>query len=370
MLTRRLRENVIVVIVAHYLLNAATIANDATSHTGTRPDAGPSCLGGSSRSREGVTGVDEPQVSVGIVAYNSAEFLPELLDSLLSQDVPPGALEVIVSDDASDDDTELVVARYRDRFACLEYHRNAVNLGITGNSNVVLDMCRGRFCIVMGADDTLRPNRISSGLDWFARHPRGILNSCGVEVFDHESGRILGQYHDVNFVQQRSIRKIASEPTQLPTSRFMFRRDRLDGLRYDPRTPVVSDWLFINEMLFLGDYGSTGQIGLRYRRHRDNATQSGVERAYLDDRLIALDIFLCNHPEMYGVCRRQRSRALANRGKRHLLTGDGKGAAKYAGYAIRESPLNPIAYGVAGLAISGPIGQTIARRYRRIKGSG
>jgi cellulose synthase/poly-beta-1,6-N-acetylglucosamine synthase-like glycosyltransferase len=52
----------------------------------------------------------DPLVSIVIPAYNYARFLPEAIDSVLSQDRP--RLELIVIDDGSTDDTPDVLATY------------------------------------------------------------------------------------------------------------------------------------------------------------------------------------------------------------------------------------------------------------------
>jgi len=48
-----------------------------------------------------------PSVSVVIPTFNCAQYLPNAIDSVLSQSVSP--TEVIVIDDGSKDDTESVV---------------------------------------------------------------------------------------------------------------------------------------------------------------------------------------------------------------------------------------------------------------------
>ena len=56
-----------------------------------------------------------PRVSVVVTAYNLARFLGRAIDSALAQDWPADALEVIVVDDGSTDDTPQVLAAYGER---------------------------------------------------------------------------------------------------------------------------------------------------------------------------------------------------------------------------------------------------------------
>ena len=284
-------------------------------------------------------------VSILIPTYNSACFIGELLDSIIIQEgISLNDIQVIVTDDASQDTTVKVVETYKDKIPHLVINKNKVNLGITKNCNTGLSLCTGKYCIAIGGDDVLMPDRIASQLAWFTQNPSGVLCSSGVEVFEHESGAILGRYIDNDFLLQRSKNRIISQVCQLASSRFMFDREQCHDLTFDERTPVVSDWLFYNELLFRGDYGDTGKIGLRYRRHANNTTKSGALNHYLDDRLIAIDILLTDHPEVYSACKRQRSHTFYNFSKRLYLSANQDQVNAFLMYSIREDMTNSRPY--------------------------
>ena len=69
-----------------------------------------------------------PRVSVCIPAYNYARYLPAAIDSVLAQEY--GDYELIVVDNASEDETPAVLARYGDR---IRAERNERNVGLFGN---------------------------------------------------------------------------------------------------------------------------------------------------------------------------------------------------------------------------------------------
>ncbi len=71
-----------------------------------------------------------PKVTVLIPTFNRARHLRQAIESALRQDYT--TLEVIVSDNASTDDTGDVVGQFTaDRRLC--YHRNDTNLGMIAN---------------------------------------------------------------------------------------------------------------------------------------------------------------------------------------------------------------------------------------------
>ena len=100
----------------------------------------------------------EPVVSVLMPAYKASATITAALQSALRQEGP--ALEVIVIDDASPDDTSDVVnALGDDRVRLL---RNAVNSGPSESRNRGLEVSRGEWIAVLDADDTWEPGRLAT----------------------------------------------------------------------------------------------------------------------------------------------------------------------------------------------------------------
>ena len=72
-----------------------------------------------------------PTLSVCIPTYNSSAYLAETLDSLVSQFDDKDVfnwVEIVISDNASPDDTTSVVKRYQARYPNIKYTRNHINL--------------------------------------------------------------------------------------------------------------------------------------------------------------------------------------------------------------------------------------------------
>lgn len=93
------------------------------------------------------------KVSVAITAYNQANYIGQAVESVLSQDYPN--LEVVVSDNASTDDIESVIERFRSdpRF---KYFRNETNLGMIGNFHRALyEYSTGDYALHLDGDDYL-----------------------------------------------------------------------------------------------------------------------------------------------------------------------------------------------------------------------
>jgi len=97
-------------------------------------------------------------LSICIPTYNRAPFLKQLLDSIVFKFNDADVLaktEIVISDNASTDTTQSLVAEYKKKFANICYSRNNENLGFDKNVLNVVANASGEYCWLMGDDDAL-----------------------------------------------------------------------------------------------------------------------------------------------------------------------------------------------------------------------
>jgi len=99
-----------------------------------------------------------PLISVIVPAFNAGRNLSLALDSLLQQSWL--ALEVLVVDDASTDDTGAWALSYAERDSRVRYFRNESNLGAYPSRNRGLIEARGEFVTVHDSDDWSHPQKL------------------------------------------------------------------------------------------------------------------------------------------------------------------------------------------------------------------
>jgi glycosyltransferase involved in cell wall biosynthesis len=97
-------------------------------------------------------------VSILIPTYNRPVYFEEALKSALNQTY--SSIEVIVSDDSTNDDTETLVRAYQQRHPNLFYVRNRPGLGAVENFRTVLGLARGEFVNYLMDDDLFHPQKI------------------------------------------------------------------------------------------------------------------------------------------------------------------------------------------------------------------
>jgi GT2 family glycosyltransferase len=99
-----------------------------------------------------------PEVSVVICAYNAAPYIVATLESVFAQTY--GDYEIIVVNDGSTDDTELVVAPYLNRLRYLKQD----NAGPAAARNTALRCARGRYVALLDSDDQWLPQYLETML--------------------------------------------------------------------------------------------------------------------------------------------------------------------------------------------------------------
>ena len=125
-------------------------------------------------------------VSVIIPTYNRASLLTETINSVLAQTYP--AVEIIVVDDGSADNTAEVVAEYGDRVTYLQQE----NQGEAVARNYGIQMATGDYLTFLDDDDLIAPSKLEKQVRLLDSRPDIGIVYCRHSLID-ESGRCLGQ---------------------------------------------------------------------------------------------------------------------------------------------------------------------------------
>jgi len=100
---------------------------------------------------------DQPLVSVIIPTRNRAELLERALNSVFEQTY--GNLEIVVVDDASDDDTPALIKKLGKKHPIKDV-RNNTAAGAAASRNIAVQIASGEFIAGLDDDDFWRPKRI------------------------------------------------------------------------------------------------------------------------------------------------------------------------------------------------------------------
>jgi glycosyltransferase involved in cell wall biosynthesis len=113
-----------------------------------------------------------PQVSVIIPTYNRSTLLQQAVESVLKQTYP--AVEIIVVDDGSKDDTETMMKQYAGRVVYIKQ----ANQGVSAARNLGFRTASGEYINFLDDDDLFMPTKIEQQMQIFKARPEVGLVHC------------------------------------------------------------------------------------------------------------------------------------------------------------------------------------------------
>lgn len=216
-----------------------------------------------------------PKVSIGMPIYNGERFLPQTLDSLLSQTFDD--FELIISDNASSDGTQEICQQYAAQDSRVRYLRQSTNLGASKNFNYVFECASGEYFKWAAHDDLCEPEYLARCVEILDQEPQVVLCYTRAQAID-EKGKVLRQYAPKPNLQstQAYIRFVESltddsEITVVPIIIFgLIRRHVL------AKTPLIgnyasSDGVLLGELALHGQFHEVPQNLFSYRHHAEQS---------------------------------------------------------------------------------------------------
>lgn len=134
----------------------------------------------------------QPLVTICIPAYNAGKTLRATLDSVVAQSYRN--LRVVVSDNASSDDTAAIVQEYAKADPRVTLSRLPKNIGGEGNFSECIRLGSGDYTAIYHADDVYDRETVRRSVDELQRAPAAaavFVMACGID----EAGREVRRYH-------------------------------------------------------------------------------------------------------------------------------------------------------------------------------
>jgi glycosyltransferase involved in cell wall biosynthesis len=131
-----------------------------------------------------------PLVTIAIPTHNRAEsYLRYALSSALAQTY--SNIEIIVSDNASNDGTTDLVRQFSD--PRVRYFKHSVNIGATNNYNYCLERAHGQYFLLLQDDDAIDSDFISYAIRVVKSFPRVGVIRTGVRLIGFD-GQVIKEY--------------------------------------------------------------------------------------------------------------------------------------------------------------------------------
>ncbi len=233
---------------------------------------------------------DSVRVSIGLPVFNGERYLPEALESCLAQTY--SGFELIVSDNASTDRTQLICETYAAKDSRIRYYRNEVNMGIVPNFNRTFALSSTEYFKWAPYDDLIAPNFLERCVSVLDSNPEYILCYTKAIIIDDE-GRYEVDYDPGPPTEstrpERRFRQLMLHPEYAIQQMGLFRSDVLRRTLLHGSFPSC-DEVLLAELSLMGPFYEIPERLYIYRRHRAQSTSQPKQR----DRVLLFDASLAH----------------------------------------------------------------------------
>ena len=202
-------------------------------------------------------------VSIGMPVYNGGKSLRTALDSLLSQTFTD--FELIISDNDSNDETEIMCREYEKLDKRIRYIRQKTNIGAMPNFQFVLDNATGDYFMWASHDDYWYEDFIAKNLNNLLKHERAVGSISNVMLRNkYGRERRSGADKSIMGTKLERLKKFIIYPND--NSRFysLFKRIALKELNLKKYNFHTSDWFVTFKILLHGDLLNINEFGTRW----------------------------------------------------------------------------------------------------------
>lgn len=239
--------------------------------------------------------MEDPQneilVSICCTAYNHEKYIEQALEGFVMQQCN-FKFEILVSDDASTDNTASIIKRYESNYPYLfqvfYLNENQYSKGNKPLFNILFPATKGKYIALCEGDDYWTdPLKLQKQVDFLEENEEFSMICTNAEVIINDSGKNTNITTGLTLLQEsRTVyaTEIISK-WMVPTASVLFRRNFL-GKDLD-EISGNKDFMFGDTVLFLylaskGKVYGMKDFTVAYRRHEGGATNIPIDIIYYE----------------------------------------------------------------------------------------
>ena len=215
-----------------------------------------------------------PIVSIGMPVYNGGELLKLAIESLLKQEFTD--FELIITDNASTDNTEETCQSYAKQDSRIKYIRRDKNYGASNNSILAYRQSVGKYYVFASHDDQWHPRFVSSCIKILDEKPNAVLAVPALQFLNPFNGTFCEQHYPPLHTEGLNTRsKVAAifNETNIGFNIYgMFRKSALSKINIELDC-YGADVVILMQMIFLGDVIFIPQKLFYYRLNNKSAQE-------------------------------------------------------------------------------------------------
>jgi glycosyltransferase involved in cell wall biosynthesis len=229
-------------------------------------------------------------VSVIVPVYNCAEYIRESLYSAIHQTYPSTAVEIIVVDDGSTDNTLEIIKE-------ISCHRSNMrvfsqsNQGPSAARNFGLSQARGDYIQFLDADDIILPLKLEKQIALLEQNPHIIACHCNYVQFSNHN-ELDNYYIQTKFNSENQLVEVLtrwSHSLMIPPIVMLFRSSLLQKsqIYWDNQLWRSEDWnLYLQTLLAGHKFIHIHELLAMHRGRPTSLSQDRVKMAISDLRVL------------------------------------------------------------------------------------
>jgi hypothetical protein len=222
-----------------------------------------------------------PKVTFVVPCYKLAHYLPECIDSILSQTYTD--FEVLIMDNCSPDNTPEVAQSFKD--PRVKHIRNQTNIGHLRNYNKGIDLARGKYVWQMSADDRFyRHDALERYVKLLDANPNlGYVFSSGIRMDENGKEQGLLKYsvyapRDTIFEGRKFLRELI-RVNHIVAPSVLVRKECYETISVFPLDlPWGADWYLWCMFAMHYDVGYLAEPMVCFRIHANSMTSGFISQ--------------------------------------------------------------------------------------------
>jgi glycosyltransferase involved in cell wall biosynthesis len=217
-----------------------------------------------------------PLVSIGIPTCNRAAGLQVAVRSAQAQSYP--RLEILITDNASDDSTPEVGAALAKADPRVRYVRHPHNLGPTANFEAARRLASGPYFLWLADDDWLGPDYVRRCVEVLETEPDHALVAGRTRYY--QTGKFSFDARPVNALARKGSQRVLQYYRQVGDNGTFYGVMRLALANRIPLANVMGgDWLFVAALAFLGRVRTLPDVTIHREFTWDDTSHERIVRS-------------------------------------------------------------------------------------------
>jgi glycosyltransferase involved in cell wall biosynthesis len=228
-----------------------------------------------------------PLISVITPVYNRAKYLPECINSILSQSYEN--FEFIIIDDKSTDGTNEIIKNYASKDSRIIVLKNDKNIGATISFNRGLGISKGKYIARMDSDDISLPKRFEKQISIFQFWSNLDVLGTGAILID-QNGNTIGKKQFASNYEE--IKKTLNFGVPVFDPSVMIKSNLLkESGGFDERLAPADDYhLWLTLFKKKKTISNINEYLIKYRIHDSNLSKLS-SKEQLEKSFLALKIY-------------------------------------------------------------------------------